>query len=260
MDLGQFYREEDNLIVITPEQGSRFAKQVAGDFNPIHDPEGRRFCVPGDLLFALILDRFGLAQRMSCRFHSMVGRDTPLRFEQIEGGPIKVVDTSGKVVLEATTDGGITHDKDAISDFTQRYVSFSGLNFPHYLDPLMQEHNVMFNPDRPLVVYDSMDFATSELAVAGLDLELAGSDLLVEGKRAIAQLQFSIQLSGREVGTGSKKLIISGLRPYDPDVMTSRKEEYHRRKEAFEAAGLVVVSRRFLAGNGPFANDLSTIG
>lgn len=236
MDLGQFYREENGLIYITPEQGSRFAKQVAGDFNPIHDPDGRRFCVPGDLLFALILDRFGLAQRMSCRFHAMVGRDASLRFEQVEGGPIKVMDAAGKVVLEATTDGGITHDKDAISDFTQRYVSFSGLNFPHYLDPLMQEHNVMFNPDRPLVIYDRMDFATSELAVAGLDLELSGSNLEVDGKRAIARLKFSIRLSGREVGTGAKKLLISGLRPYDPDVMASLTEEFYRRKNAFESA------------------------
>lgn len=57
----QFYSVQDGRIVISaPPQASYFAKEIAGgDFNPIHDPDARRFCVPGDLLFTIVVSRFG---------------------------------------------------------------------------------------------------------------------------------------------------------------------------------------------------------
>ncbi len=71
--LSPFYqRTSDGHITVAAEQGSSFAKQVAGDYNPIHDPESRRFCVPGDLLFSLALGEYGLHKNMSFRFKELV--------------------------------------------------------------------------------------------------------------------------------------------------------------------------------------------
>ena len=52
-----FYAQRGEYVVISAEQASRFAKGVAGDYNPIHNPGARRFCVPGDLLFTLVLTK-----------------------------------------------------------------------------------------------------------------------------------------------------------------------------------------------------------
>ena len=55
MIIDQFYSEPNGRVCFTREQGSNFAKQMANDFNPLHDADAKRFCIPGDLLFAVIL-------------------------------------------------------------------------------------------------------------------------------------------------------------------------------------------------------------
>lgn len=50
MFLTPYFSTEDNQFQFTREQASHFAKKVAADFNPIHDEDNKRFCVPGDLL------------------------------------------------------------------------------------------------------------------------------------------------------------------------------------------------------------------
>ena len=65
MFLDRFHSVQDGHVVISALQASQFAKEIAGDFNPIHDPDARRFCVPGDLLFAIVLARFGLSENMT---------------------------------------------------------------------------------------------------------------------------------------------------------------------------------------------------
>ena len=65
MFLERYHATQNGLVLISATQASRFAKEVAGDFNPIHNPDARRFCVPGDLLFALLLSHFGLSRQLS---------------------------------------------------------------------------------------------------------------------------------------------------------------------------------------------------
>lgn len=83
MFLDNFYNQNQLELTISAEQGSSFAKSISNDFNPIHDPDSKRFCVPGDLLFALVLQRYGLSQNMTFNFAGMVGGDTGLLFPQI---------------------------------------------------------------------------------------------------------------------------------------------------------------------------------
>ncbi|GGX98375.1 hypothetical protein GCM10007160_27380 [Litchfieldella qijiaojingensis] len=235
MFLDEFHSITEGRVRISAEQASHFAKGIAGDYNPIHNPHARRFCVPGDLLFALVLARFGLSQRMSFRFLSMVGADVPLDFRECDNDGIQVVDTTGKVYLEVEREGEGTQDMAVVEAFTRRYVAFSGKNFPHYLKPLMEQQGVMFNPQRPLVIYDSMGFALDRLDAPDPGLELADSSLTVTGKRGDVLLEFRLTSRGEVIGSGSKKLVVSGLRDYDPVAMEAIVEEFYRLKAAHEA-------------------------
>ena len=38
----------------------------------------------------------------------------------------------------------------------KNYVEFSGAAFPHVIIPLMAKQDVMINPARPMVIYESM--------------------------------------------------------------------------------------------------------
>ncbi|MBZ5486262.1 DUF3581 domain-containing protein [Halomonas aquamarina] len=231
-----FYAQRGEYVVISAEQASRFAKGVAGDYNPIHNPDARRFCVPGDLLFTLILVKFGLSRQMEFRFTNMVSADTPLCFSEADNGELHVCDESGKCYLQVVRSGETTFDQTAIEAFARCYVAFSGKNFPHYLKPLMEEHGVMFNPKRPLVIYDSMGFSLERLDGFTPDLALTRSSLDVQGKRADALLEFSIESAGNAVGVGSKKLVVSGLCHYDSAEMAAIVDEFYRLKAAYEAA------------------------
>lgn len=229
MFLDAYHHADGQTVRINAEQGSRFAKEVAGDFNPIHDAESKRFCVPGDLLFALVLARYGLSAEMEFRFRGMLGADVPVWLPDSPGAQFEIRDGAGKVFLEVSRGGDHTRDPDRIEAFVRRYVSFSGRNFPHYLLPLMAEHGVMFNPERPLVIYDSMGFSLNDVGVDGLDMDLSGSALTVQGKRAEARLAFSIDHAGKHLGDGAKKLIISGLRNYDEAVMADFVADFESR-------------------------------
>lgn len=231
-----FYAQRGEYVVISAEQASRFAKGVAGDYNPIHNPGARRFCVPGDLLFTLVLVKFGLSRQMEFRFTNMVGADTPLKFSEAENGDLHVCDESGKCYLQVVRSGEVTRDEGVVEAFARCYVAFSGKNFPHYLKPLMEQHGVMFNPKRPLVIYDSMGFSLERLDGFSPDLALNQSSLEVQGKRAEALLEFSIKSGGAAVGVGSKKLVVSGLCNYDAMEMAAIVDEFYRLKAAYEAA------------------------
>lgn len=234
MFLDEFHTPAGDRVTISAEQASRFAKGVAGDYNPIHNPGARRFCVPVDLLFALVLGRFGLSQRMDFRFLSMVGDGTPLCFQEQDDGKIRVCDEGGKCYLEVERSGEVTRDEAVVEAFTRCYVAFSGKNFPHYLKPLMEAQGVMFNPRRPLVIYDSMGFSLERLEDLTPALELSNSSLEVNGKRGDCLLEFRILSGGEPIGIGSKKLVVSGLCDYDPAAMDEIVAEFYRLKAAYE--------------------------
>lgn len=226
MFLDPFHSEQNGFIQITAAQASAFAKGIANDFNPIHDPDSRRFCVPGDLLFALVLSRYGLSQRMSFRFSGMVGASTPLAFPASDAPHLAIVNDKGKEFLDVERSGDISHSAQLIETMIRNYVVFSGDNFPGILVPLMAEHNVMINPDRPLVIYEGMSFDLEHLDLSRPELELSASCLQVSGKRGDAELSFTIVDDGVTVGTGSKKLVLSGLRQYEASVMQDMCDQY----------------------------------
>ena len=58
MNIEKYYNLDGPKLSFTRRQGSDFAKTVAGDFNPLHDVDAKRFCIPGDLLFAVIIRHY----------------------------------------------------------------------------------------------------------------------------------------------------------------------------------------------------------
>ncbi|MGR9108608.1 MAG: DUF3581 family protein [Gammaproteobacteria bacterium] len=233
MFLKEFYSTAKGRIVIDADKASRFAKEIAGDFNPLHDADAKRFCVPGDLLFALVLERFGLSQNMVFTFSGMVGRDALLDFPETEARNFDIRDDNGKPYLLVERSGETSFDESLIERFIRSYVAFSGTNFPHVLVPLMARHNVMINTERPLVIYESMSFELDSLDFVAPVLTPSETILSVNGRRGDALLHFSVNAEGETVGSGCKKLVISGIREYDKPAIDSFVKNYLARIEAY---------------------------
>ncbi len=233
MFLKDFYATQEGSICIAAEQASMFAKEVAHDFNPLHDADAKRFCVPGDLLFSLVLDKYGLSEHMHFTFSGMVGHGVLLNFPDSEAGQIDVTDNAGKTYLQIERSGQVTHDAALIDALIRDYVAFSGQNFPYVLVPLLAKENVMFNIDRPLVIYESMTLSLRSLDFVNPRLEMLEPVMEVNGKRATAYLHFQIKSGEEVVGSGFKKLAVSGLREYEAEPMQAFVDEYLARKHGY---------------------------
>jgi len=231
MLLEDFYSEDNSRVIFSRQQASDFAKYIAGDFNPIHDTDAKRFCVPGDLLFSLVLAKCGLSQKMRFIFSGMVNDGVALNFPDESSTAIDIVDSNGKKYLSLKRSGDTTRNKDLIRDLTQSYVRFSGQTFPHILVPLMSEQQVMINPDRPLVIYESMTIDLDRLDFEDPQLELTHSVLDVDGKRGNVRLEFCLRSDDETVGKGEKTMVISGLRAYDEEKIQTMIDNYATRKQ-----------------------------
>lgn len=231
MQLTNYFNLDGGAINFTREQASDFAKGVADDFNPIHDVDAKRFCVPGDLLFAVTLYQQGLSEKMHVTFADMVGDGIDLSFKSGEEEDLNVVDDSAKVYLKLSHSGSTQNNSDAISQLIEEYVAFSGKTFPHVLVPLWKEQNVMVNPARPLVIYESMSLDMTDLNFNSIALEFTGSSLEVNGKRGNVSLQFEFKDGDKVIGTGEKRMILSGLKPYDQTAIDGLIDFYNERKE-----------------------------
>jgi hypothetical protein len=237
MQLADFYDLTNGQVVFTRDKASAFAKNIADDFNPLHDPEAKLFCVPGDLLFAVALERYGISERMRFVFSGMVDGGVQLDFPKDAGDKIEILDQAGKSYLHVERSGTVNRDAGAIETLTRNYVEFSGHTFPHILVPLMAEHGVMINPARPLVIYESMEITLTDPDTTAPTLEYSGATLESNGKKGNVRLAFRLTQEGREVGEGAKYMLLRGLKPYDKTVVEQVVEEYMALKAAFKKGG-----------------------
>ena len=236
MLLDQYCTEiNNNKFAFSRQQASNFAKQVANDFNPIHDVDAKKFCVPGDLLFAKILTSQGLHTNMDVQFSGMVAGDVELGVDYIEPDQSRIVDNAGKEYLSVHHTGDKTMDQALIEKLVRGYVAFSGESFPHVLVPLMRERNVMINAVRPLVIYESMSVHLDRLDLDSLTVETTDTQLEVKGKRGKVTLCFAFKDNGQVVGTGKKTMLLSGLREFDQNNMDAMVLEYTQRRMDYAA-------------------------
>ena len=230
MFLQSFFSQNGNKLSISAEQGSQFAKQICNDYNPIHDVESKRFCVPGDLLFALTLNNYGLSQQMRFDFSGLVPADKALLFPKWKGSELSITDSREKLYLNVYREGEVSQEQSAIEHLVRSYVEFSGHSFPYILVPLMQQHQVMINTARPLVMYQSMSLSLDQLDISSPEVKFLDAQMEVDGKRGNVTLQFSINDGEKAIGHGEKKLVLSGLREYDQQAMDQLILDYEARK------------------------------
>ena len=233
MLIDRYYTASNGKISFSREQGSNFAKQVADDFNPIHDIDARRFCIPGDLLFAIILAKYGLSQHMVFTFTGMVVDGTELVLPE-PAPEMAINDTEGRQYLTIHSAGDTTRDAPLIDQLTRTYVEFSGHTFPHILVPLLAGENVMINPDRPMVMYESMTIDLDRLDIHSPSLEIERNEVVVTVKRGELQMAFNLVDSGNLVGRGRKRMILSGLREYEKQAMDAITASLNQRRLHFK--------------------------
>ncbi len=217
MQLEEYYSLDHSKLSFTQQQASDFAKSVAGDFNMLHDVGSKRFCVPGDLLFSVMIKHYGLRQVMGFSFSGMVTDDVTLILPEVEAREISIYDQNDKKYLDISTNGDLSQDPTVIDALIKNYVEFSGHTFPHVLVPLMKDNNVMINTERPLVIYDHMRISLDTLDIDTVELSHTEPQFRVYGKRGDVALNFQIHCNGEYVGKGQKKIVLSGLREYDED-------------------------------------------
>ncbi len=232
MVISQYFSEPNGRICFTREQGSNFAKQMANDFNPLHDADAKRFCIPGDLLFAIILSKYGVSQHMEFVFSGMVSAGVELVLPE-PAGELHINDIQGREYLRVKRAGDTTHDAALIQNLIQSYIQFSGQTFPHILVPLLAEQNVMINPDRPMVIYESMSIDLDRLDIKQPVLQGDYNLLEINGKRGSVELAFHLADGGDIVGRGKKHMLLSGLREYDKDAIATAIVTYNDSKAAF---------------------------
>jgi len=232
MFIDQYFNDLNGRISFTREQGSNFAKQIADDFNPLHDADAKRFCIPGDLLFSIILSKYGLSRHMEFVFSGMVveGRELVLP----EAGPeLHIHDMDDRQYLTILRSGENSRDGELIKNLIRDYVAFSGHTFPHILVPLLAEQDMMINPDRPMVMYQSMTIDLDTLDIKTPALEIDHNELEINGKRGNVQLAFNLLEAGTIIGRGKKHMLLSGLRAYDQAAMEGAVASFNERKKVF---------------------------
>jgi len=132
MFLDKYFNKNEGNINVSPQQASSFAKKVAGDFNPIHDEEAKRFCVPGDLLFALVLNNYGLSQTMNFTFSGRVGDGVELVCPDDGKGAIKISDSNGKDYRSIECEGETSTDPGTHPEFTPPLCRVFRTDLPAY--------------------------------------------------------------------------------------------------------------------------------
>lgn len=229
MIIDQYYNQPNGCISFTREQGSKFAKNMAHDFNPLHDVDAKRFCIPGDLLFSVILARYGISRHMEFVFSGMVVEGVELLLPE-PTEELKLLDRDDREYLSVKRTGESTRDESLIQNITQSYVEFSGQTFPHILVPLLAEQGVMINADRPIVIYASMIIDLDRLDIEQPVLERDYNKLEIDGKRGSIELAFNLCDGGEVVGRGRKHMLLSGLREYEEQASLDAIAKYDERK------------------------------
>jgi len=230
MNVTDYFNIDSGLLSFEPERASAFAKEIAGDFNPLHDPDNKRFCVPGDLLFSVLVHQYGLHGSISVQFAGMLDGTSSVTLPAELSGSTHIQDARDRDVLVVECSGETTTNLAFISELSEQYVKFSGETFPGVLQPLMQQHNVMINPTRPLVIYQSMQLSMDKLEGGNLLLEMTEATLSVEGKKGTVELGFKLNAGSDCIGTGCKSMVLGGLREYDAAAMKTVVDNYNELK------------------------------
>ncbi len=241
LDIGNYATFTERGMKFSQTQASQFAKGVAGDFNPIHDVGGKRFCVPGDLLFAALLSHYGVYQQIHVDLVTLVNADVDIGLPNELLAENEIRDCNDRHLLSLNVSGDNSNDQTFVTSLIMQYVRFSGKTFPDVLVKLMREHNVMINPARPLVIYKDMSLNLDRLHGNNLSLTLDEATIDIDGKKGKVCLQFIIKSDDSIVGQGKKNMLLSGLREFDQQAMDDIVNQYADWKSAYDGVSTSVL-------------------
>ena len=235
MLIDQYYNKDDDQVTFTRQQSSDFAKQIAGDFNPLHDLDSKRFCVPGDLLFAMVLAQYGASKQMHFTFSSMVTDEVRLLLPE-ECALLTLNGSNDREYLTVKQSGDKSTNATLIDNLVSSYVRFSGQTFPHILIPLMEQQGVMINPARPLVMYQSMLINLQRFDLVEIELQFDQEKTRFDcnDKRGNICLAFNLIAHGQIIGHGEKHMVVSGLKPFEKDAVDGIIAEYNQWKKDYQ--------------------------
>lgn len=230
MFTSNYYKETNQQLIITRKQGSDFAKGIARDFNPLHNEDNNRFCVPGDLLFSIMLTQFGISQSMSFDFQGMIAGSAPFTFD-INKHEVIAKNESDKPLITLHHSGEVTNNEVFIEGLIRSYVAFSGKTFPHILVELMQKEQKMINTKRPMVIYDSMKLSFERFTETAPSVELSNCQFEINGKRGMVTMNFDLISANESIGKGEKQIIMSGLRDYEQGAIDELVTTYDEKRD-----------------------------
>jgi len=235
MFTSNYYQETNQQLIITRKQGSDFAKCIARDFNPLHDEDNNRFCVPGDLLFSIMLTQFGVSKSMSFNFQGMIAGSAPFSFD-ISEHEVIAKNESDKPLVTLNHSGEKIKNETFIEGLIRSYVAFSGETFPHILVELMQKEQKMINTKRPMVIYDSMKLSFDRFTETAPSVELNNCQFDVTGKRGMVIMNFDLISDNESIGKGEKQIIMSGLRDYEQDAIDDLVSTYDEKRDNWKVS------------------------
>ncbi len=227
-----FYTRSGDNYVFSRQQGSDFAKHIAGDFNPLHDTDNSRFCVPGDLLFSVMLSKYGVSKQMNFDFQGMIAGEMPVHFVESEDSIVAENDKD-KTVLSVSREGDVTDNNVFIEGLIRAYVAFSGKTFPHIIIELMKKEKMMINTRKPMVIYDQMTLSFERFAEVAPEVVLSDCRFDVTGKRGMVTMNFDLRADDESIGSGEKQIIMSGLRPYEQPDIDYLVDTYNAARESY---------------------------
>ena len=97
----------------------------------------------------------------------------------------------------------------------------------------MAKNKVMINPRRPFVIYESMSLSMKNLNFNDVDVHLLDANLSIKGKRGEVLLSFQLLDNRKVLGTGTKKLLVAGLREYRKAAVDDMIATYNAYKRSF---------------------------
>ncbi len=85
-----------------------------------------------------------------------------------------------------------------------------------------------------MVIYERMSFELERINLQQPEMAAIPAEFTVKGKRGIANLNFVIKENGQTVGNGFKRLLVSGLKPYDEAAANALAQSYLDSKTAYK--------------------------
>lgn len=207
---------DDSLFKFNAVACDAYARNVVKDFNPIHNHLAKNYCVPGDLIFALMVERGGVHGSMRMDFLNRVGKDSEYIFVSGKAG-MALLDRGNKVQAQLIGSGDASVCVKCISAVSDAVLSCTSSYFPYKMMRSLRAENLMLSGCRSLVILKSIEVNVSDLHFASdLTAVFCSSSLRHSGRRGTIDAHFQlVGGNGQVLGQVIKTALIIGIERFN---------------------------------------------